>query len=385
MPTDQAPTPSPAYLEPPTSPSVTLNARRVPVRVEVRRASLPSGLPAGIPDSDVAEVEFARRLLHAESRAIGNVAATLGMAFHQAVRLVVACADGNGNVLVSGLGKSGLIGQKISATLASLAIPSHFVHPAEAAHGDLGRFRPADICMLLSYSGETIEVINLAALLRQDGVKLIGVCRGTPDASSHLERLCDIVLTVGNCDEADLTPAPTCSTTAMLALGDALSLCASRRRNFTDDDFAKRHPGGTLGETLRPVTDILRFVVGKNIFPVSDALTVRAALATADNSGVRRPGALLLTSPKSGELTGIFTDADLRRLVERSVADLDRPIRELMTRAPQVLSHTALVRDAVQLVRESRRDEIPVVDSLRRPVGILDVQDLVALRLVQGD
>ncbi|MFN7022644.1 MAG: KpsF/GutQ family sugar-phosphate isomerase, partial [Phycisphaerales bacterium] len=293
--------------------------------------------------------------------------------------------DAGGNVLVSGLGKSGLIGQKISATLASLAIPSHFVHPAEAAHGDLGRFRPADICILLSYSGQTAEVINLAALLRQDEIGIIGICRGTPDGSSPLERLSDVVLTIGDCDDPEFTPAPTCSTAATLALGDALALCAARRRNFTEDDFAKRHPGGTLGEVLRPVTEILRFVVGRNIVPVREDLSVRDALATADNSGVRRPGALLLTDAASGRLTGIFTDADLRRLIERNVGDLNRPIRELMTRSPQVLPDTALVRDAVQLVRESRRDEIPVVDASGSPVGILDVQDLVALRLVQGD
>ncbi|MCC6320240.1 MAG: KpsF/GutQ family sugar-phosphate isomerase [Phycisphaerales bacterium] len=355
----------------------TLKARRAPIQVEVRRADLSANQPR--------EAAFARRLLEAEATAIRAVSDALGPAFHTAVGLVVGCADADGNVLVSGLGKSGLIGQKISATLSSLAIPSHFVHPAEAAHGDLGRFRPADVCILLSYSGETTEVINLAAMLRQDRIRLIGICRGTPDRSSHLEKLCDVTLTIGDCDDPALTPAPTCSTTATLALGDALALCAARRRNFTEDDFAKRHPGGTLGEMLRPVTDILRFVVGRNIVPVRDNLSVRDALATADNSGVRRPGALLLTDPRAGTLTGIFTDADLRRLIERDLSDLDRPIRDLMTRAPQVLPSSALVRDAVQLVRESRRDEIPVVDESGRPVGVLDVQDLVALRLVQSD
>lgn len=348
-----------------------------PIQVDVPPPPHPTA------DHDLA---LARRLLTAEARAIDAVAASLGPAFTRAVDLLVHCADRRGNILISGLGKSGLIGQKVSATLASLGLPSHFVHPAEAAHGDLGRFRREDVCILISSSGTTAETINLAALLRQDGLPLIGICAGTPDRSTPLERLCDPVLMLGpvSAADADFSPAPTCSTTATLALGDALALCAAQRRGFTDDDFAKRHPGGALGEMLRPVTDILRFVVGKNLTPVRDDLTVRAALAAADASGQRRPGAMLLVSD-AGSLTGIFTDADLRRLVERNVADLDRPIAAVMTRSPQVLPHTARVRDAVQLVRESRRDEVPVVDDQHRPVGILDVQDLVALKLVRND
>lgn len=334
-----------------------------------------------------AELTFARTLLGAEARAIDALAAGLDRPFHRAVELIVQCADRGGNVLVSGLGKSGLVGQKVSATLASLGIPSHFVHPAEAAHGDLGRFRAADVCVLISNSGTTAETVNLAALLHQDGLPLIGVCAGTADASSHLERLCDPVLTLGpdaSAADGEFSPAPTCSTTATLALGDALALCAARRRRFSDADFAKRHPGGSLGEMLRPITDILRFVVGRNLTPARDDLSVRRALAAADATGHRRPGAVLLISAE-GALTGIFTDADLRRLVERDAGELDRPIRDVMTAAPQVLPSTARVRDAVQLVRESRRDEVPVVDAHGRPVGVLDVQDLVALKLVQNE
>jgi arabinose-5-phosphate isomerase len=344
-------------------------------------------VPATPLTGPAAEAAFARRLLAAEARAITALASGIGPAFHKAVELIVHCAETRGTVLVSGLGKSGLIGQKLSATLASLGIPSHFVHPAEAAHGDLGRFRTHDIGILISNSGSTAETINLAALLHQDGIALIGICAGTPDCSSPLERLCDPVLCLGpeaGGTDADFSPAPTCSTTATLALGDALALCAARRRGFSDDDFARRHPGGHLGEMLRPVTDILRFVVGRNIVPVRDDQPVRAALAAADAANQRRPGAMLLVG-SDGRLTGIFTDADLRRLIERDITDLDRPISSLMTRSPQVLPAAARVRDAVQLVRESRRDELPVVDDLGRPVGILDVQDLVALRLVQND
>jgi arabinose-5-phosphate isomerase len=294
-------------------------------------------------------------------------------------------------VLVSGLGKSGLIGAKIAATFKSLGIPSHHVHPTEAAHGDLGAFRASDCCIAISYSGETDEVVALAATLRQDGIPLITITRGgqSPQSAgsagrSSLERLATASLTIGHVDEADGSPAPTCSTTAMLVLGDALALAASRRRCFTNDDFAKRHPGGALGGLLRPITEALRFTVGKNLSAVPDNLSGSEALARAE-TGVRRPGALLLVDAKSGILTGIFTDADLRRLILKNPAQIERPIKELMTRSPATLPHTALVRDWVQMVRETRRDEVPVVDESGRPVGLLDVQDLIAMRLVQAD
>lgn len=315
------------------------------------------------------------------------LAGSLGPSFQEAVGLVVRCADAGGTVLVSGLGKSGLIGQKISATLASLGIASHFVHPAEAAHGDLGRFRPADMCIALSYSGETAEVVSLAAILRQDGLPVIGVCKGSGGAAGALtlERLSTVSLAIGACDDPALTPAPTCSTTAMLAIGDALALCAARRRNFTDDDFRKRHPGGALGGLLQSVGEVLRFRVGKNLAAAVDDVSMREAMEATDVPGVRRPGALLLVDRGSGVLTGIFTDGDLRRVVLRSAAELDRPARELMTRNPTTLRDTALVRDAVNMVREHRRDEIPVVDGAGRPVGILDVQDLIAMRLIEAE
>lgn len=337
------------------------------------------------------EVAFAERVLRAEAAAVGALAGSIsadgGRAFGEAVGLIVGCADAGGNVLVSGLGKSGLIGQKISATLASLGITSHFVHPAEAVHGDLGRFRPTDVCIVLSYSGETAEVVSLAAILRQDGLPIIAICRGSAAGGpgSSLERLATVSVAIGECDDAAISPAPTCSTTATLAIGDALALCAARRRNFTDADFRKRHPGGALGGLLQTVGEVLRFRVGKNLAAAPDDVSMRDAMSAADLPGVRRPGALLLVDRATGALSGIFTDGDLRRVVMRSAAELDRPARELMTRTPTTLRDTDLVRDAVNMVREHRRDEIPVVDSAGRPVGILDVQDLISMRLIEAE
>jgi arabinose-5-phosphate isomerase len=333
------------------------------------------------------ELDFARGILHAEAAAITGVTSRLTPAFTTAVDLITRCADQGGSLLVSGLGKSGLIGAKIAATFSSLGIASHPVHPTEAVHGDLGRFRPADCCLALSYSGETDEVVALAALLRQDNIPIISITRGgdsTGNGLSALERLASASLTVGHVNEAgDVAPAPTCSTTATLALADALALAAARRRNFTHSDFAKRHPGGALGGLLRPVTDILRFQIGKNLAALPDDLKVADALTAAESG--RRPGALLLVHPATGVLTGIFTDADLRRLILRGPNELARPIRDLMTKSPATLPHTALVRDAVVMVRESRRDEIPVIDAAGKPLGILDVQDLIAMKLIQSD
>ncbi len=333
------------------------------------------------------ELAYARAVLKAEATAIvGLVHAALedGDAFTRAVGLITGCAEAGGTVLVSGLGKSGLVGAKISATLSSLGIPSHAVHPAEAAHGDLGRFRQNDTVICISHSGETDEVVDLAATLRQDGLPIIAISGGVHNAPSSLERLATVSLRLGVLEEAGAPTliAPTSSTTATMALGDALALCAARRRQFTEADFAKRHPGGSLGGLLRPVTDLLRFSVGKNFPVVGDELPVGEALRSATDSG-RRPGALLLTDRDSGRLTGIFTDGDLRRLVLRDPGELAKPIRDVMTRNPRTLPHTALVRDAVRMVREFRADEIPVVDDELRPIGLLDVQDLIAMKLVK--
>lgn len=343
--------------------------------------------PAPSPTLLETEGAFAREVVEAEARAVaGLVNHALGdcQAFERAVSLIVACAEAGGNVLLSGLGKSGLVGAKISATMASLGIPSHSVHPAEAAHGDLGRFRPTDTVICISHSGETDEVVNLAAVLKQDGLPIIAITGGVSGSSSSLERLATVSLRLGVHEEAGGTMlvAPTCSTTATMALGDALALCAARRRQFTEADFAKRHPGGSLGGLLRPVTDVLRFVAGKNLPVAPDDARVDAALR--DSTGVgRRPGALVLVDRSSGRLTGIFTDGDLRRLILRDPSELARPVSEVMTRSPRTLPHTALVRDAVRMVREFRQDEIPVVDDEGRPLGLLDVQDLIAMRLVK--
>lgn len=326
------------------------------------------------------ERRFIAAALRAEADAVASQIERLGDEIHRAVDVFTHCAEAGGSILVAGLGKSGLIGKKISATLASLGTPSHDIHPSEAAHGDLGRIRRTDCLLALSHSGETEEVVALASLLRQDDVQVVSITGG--EGKNTLARLSTVAITMGPIQEAtDGILAPTCSTTTTLALGDVLALAVARRRAFSADDFARRHPGGTLGGLMRPITEALRAVAGRNLPVVEESLTVREALSQADRLG-RRPGALLVVDAR-GALSGIFTDGDLRRLVLQRPEGLDTPIERVMTRSPRTLPDTALVRDAVRMVREHRQDEIPVIDAQRRPVGLLDVQDLISMKLVQ--
>lgn len=332
------------------------------------------------------EVALVASVLRAEAGAVAALEQRVGNTAVLAIDVMDRCTAAGGSILVTGLGKSGIIGAKISATLASLGVPSHVIHPSEAAHGDLGRIRPTDCLVALSHSGETEEVVALASILRQDGVPIVSITGG--EGASTLARLSVVNLALGVIEEAsDFGLAPTCSTTATLALGDALAIALARRRSLTADDFAKRHPGGTLGGLMRPVVDVLRFRVGENLTVVEQSHTVRQALEESGAVG-RRPGAVLIVGDPGEHherLVGIFTDGDLRRLVLTTPQQLDKPICEVMTRSPRTLRDDALVRDAVRLVREFRADEIPVIDATGRPIGLLDVQDLVALRVVRDD
>ncbi len=334
--------------------------------------------PVDVNASGAGDLALAREVMRAEAEAVIRAADGLDERFERAVGLIVKTANRGGNLVVSGMGKSGLIGAKISATIASVGAPSHVVHPAEAVHGDLGRITTKDCLLALSYSGTTAEVVALASIVRQDGIPIISITRGNAEAA--LDRMASVALSVGAVEEAcPLSLAPTSSTTATLALGDALAMAASRRLSFTADDFAKRHPGGWLGELLKPVTEALRFRVGENLSVAHEGLTVAEALAEAESSS-RRPGAMVVVDAR-GRLTGLFTDSDLRRLVLSREDAMEAPIVDVMTRSPRTLPAHASVRDAMELVREVRADEIPVIDDAGRPVGVLDVQDLLAMRV----
>ncbi len=324
---------------------------------------------------------FARQVLEAEARAIQRI--TPGSQFDRAVLLI---AQLPGALVVSGLGKSGLIGQKLAATFASTGTPSHFLHPVEAMHGDLGKVRRDDAVLLLSYSGNTDELVTLAELLRQDKVPRIAL---VSRPQCDLARLCDVVLCIGDVTEAcPLNLAPTASTTAMLALGDALALAVAHKRCFSADDFHKRHPAGGLGRQLMPVVEAMRFKANVNMALTPRTLTVAQAYGEAqkhaDKTGLRRPGALLIVDD-DGKLAGIVTDGDLRTaLIEQGPTVWTGPVSAIMTSDPTTLRDDAMVRDAVRVVREHRFDEIPIVNDEGKPVGLIDVQDLAALKVIEG-
>jgi arabinose-5-phosphate isomerase len=323
------------------------------------------------PLSPFEQLRHARQILQIESRALAQVANRLDRQLCRAVQYLSEC---RGSVIVSGMGKAGLIGQKIVATLASTGTPSHGLHPAEAVHGDLGRVQRGDVMLILSQSGETEEVLRLLPSLAELGVPILAI---TSRADSTLGRAATVTIELGPLEEAcPFGLAPSTSTTAMLALGDALALVASRMRRFGREDFARFHPGGSLGLKLSKVEDHMRPLAQCRL--ASEAQTVRDVLVAVRVPG-RRTGATMLTN-EEGMLSGIFTDSDLARLFEQHRdADLDGPIRNVMTPDPLTIRYGSMMLDAVALMARRKISELPVVDACRRPVGLIDITDVVGL------
>ena len=334
--------------------------------------------PAPVASSN-STLEAGRHVLDAEAAAIAQI--ELGDAFVEAVSLVT---DLRGRLMVCGIGKSGLIGAKLAATFSSTGTPASFLHATEAMHGDLGCFAPGDAALLLSYSGRTAEVLRVAEAVAAMPLPRITI---TQNATNPLAKAATVSLELGDVREAGpLEAAPTASAAATLALGDALALAVSHRRGFDQAAFHRLHPEGRLGRELMPVTQAMRFRAHHNLplVPVTHTLGQAYDLARdiEQTSGVRRAGALVVVDG-DGRLAGIFTDADLRRLVFTRPGEdpAGLPMDRVMTADPTVLHDGDRVRDALKITRDRRIDEIPVVDQDRRPLGLLDVQDLVALQL----
>ncbi len=317
------------------------------------------------------QLRYAREVIRIEGRALLQIAERLGHPFCDAIDCILGCS---GSVIVTGMGKAGLIGQKIAATLASTGTVAHFLHPGEAIHGDLGRLQQHDVLLAFSFSGETEEVTRLLPCLSELNIPLIAV---TGRATSRLAQAADVTLDLGPLEEAcPLGLAPSTSTTAMLALGDALALVLSRTRQFGSADFARLHPGGSLGRKLAKVDEIMRPL--SECRQALDSDLLRSVLIRASRPG-RRSGAIMLTDP-TGQLTGVFTDSDLARLLERQgQADLDRPIGETMTRTPKTVTSGSLLTAAISLLASSKISELPVVDHQGRPIGLIDITDVVSL------
>ena len=315
---------------------------------------------------------LARRVLRIEAAAVGRLGERLGEDFVAAVRLILAC---HGRVVVSGIGKSGHVGRKIAATMASTGTPTYFVHAAEAVHGDLGMITRDDVLIALSNSGENDELLTIVPLVKRQGGRLIAI---TGNADSALAREADIHLDGGVEEEAcPLNLAPTASTTAVLALGDALAVALLDARGFGADDFARSHPGGALGrKLLTHVSDVMR---PADAVPVVAATTpVGTALLAISRGGL----GMTAVRGDDGRLCGIFTDGDLRRAIER-LGDLRQvAVGTVMTRAPRTIEAGRLAVEAVQLMEEHRINQLLVVDAAGELLGALNMHDLFRAKVV---
>jgi arabinose-5-phosphate isomerase len=317
-------------------------------------------------------LSIAREVLEIEANAVLGLIARLDAGFRQAVELIVAC---HGRVIVSGIGKSGHVARKIASTMASTGTPAYFVHPAEASHGDLGMVTKQDVFIALSNSGESGELLAIVPLVKRFGAKLIAM---TGNAKSALAREADVHLYAGAEKEAcPLNLAPTASTTAALALGDALAIALMEAKGFTRDEFAASHPGGDLGRRLLThVRDVMRGRADAPQVPASATLSDALLEMTRGRMGMT---AVLDTD---GRVAGIFTDGDLRRTLAKKLDLTTTPIAAVMTRGPRTIGPDKLAVEAVQLMESHKVNQMLVVDDAGMLVGALNMHDLFRARVI---
>ena len=324
-------------------------------------------------ESARAQLAWARTVLETEARAIASLARRLDSSFLAALDVLHTT---RGRIIVTGIGKPGFIAQKLSSTLASTGISSFYLHPAEAAHGDLGRVRPEDVVVALSNSGATEELLRLVVPLKRLEVALVVV---TGDRQSALARAADVVVDIGVLDEAcPMGLVPTTSSAALHAVTDALAMTLAWRRDFSASEYALYHPGGKLGRSVMKVSELMRTGAANPLVRNTASLS-QVVVVMTNTPG--RPGAANVVD-RHGRLVGIFTDGDLRRLAEQERLALDTPVREVMARRPRCVGPDELVLTATAMMREAQVDQLPVVDALGRAVGLLDVQDVLAAKLV---
>jgi len=315
------------------------------------------------------QLRIAASVIRQEANALVRLADNLPVDFCAAIDLMLNC---RGAVMVTGVGKAGWVGQKISASLASTGTLSHFLHPAEAMHGDLGRIRSGDVILVLSNSGQTAEVTDLLPSFKSLGAKVIAItCRSESTLAKHA----DVTLAYGEMTEAcHLGLAPSTSTTTMLAIGDALTLVVAKMRSFQPADFAKFHPGGSLGKKLAKVEDVMRAIGDCRVAQESE--TVREVYVRS-GAEVRRAGVVLVVND-GGCLVGVFTDSDLARLLGRQKdTEFDSPISEVMTTSPVTVSVGTKASVAIETLASRNLSELPVVDETGVVVGLIDITDVV--------
>ena len=317
------------------------------------------------------DLDYARQVFAREAEVIGSLAGLVGPEFEATVHEILNCTEERrGRVVVTGMGKAGIIGQKIAATFSSTGTPALFLHPAEAVHGDVGAVQAEDLVLALSNSGETSEVLRMLEAVKKIGANIVAI---TASAENALGRGSDIVLELGRIEEVcPLGLAPSASTAAMLALGDALALTTLKARGFTAEDYARYHPAGELGRQLLKVEEIMRTDERcPRVLPDTPVLEVLTAM-------MPRAGAACVVDG-DGKLLGFFTDGDFRRHYSGGKMDAAKdPIEKYMTRSPLTIAPGKLAAEALALMRERQFDELPVVDGENRVVGMLDVQDLLS-------
>ncbi|MCO6430715.1 MAG: KpsF/GutQ family sugar-phosphate isomerase [Deltaproteobacteria bacterium] len=313
---------------------------------------------------------YGRDILLKEARAIESSATLLGASFDNAVSIIRDLTPG-GRVIVSGMGKAGFIAMKCSATMASLGIPSFFLHPAEAIHGDLGRYTKNDVALILSNSGETPEIISILPPIKRIGCPIISI---TGNDGSTLGRHSTIVLSIGKVDEAGpLGIAPTSSTAVLLAISDALAMSVIESKGISAEQFAMYHPGGNIGKSLTLVRELMR--TGEEHCIVRIDMKTRDVIhAISTTKG--RPGAATVLDAE-GNLYGIFTDGNLRRCLEHSEEFLDQPVGKYAGKEPKVINENSLAQDALRVMSDYRIDQVIVVDDDGKVTGMIDIQDLV--------
>lgn len=317
-------------------------------------------------------IATARRVLEIESRALMSLVDAVDSSFSAACERLLACS---GRVIVTGMGKSGHVANKIAATLASTGTPSFFVHPAEASHGDLGMITAADAVLALSNSGETAEVLTIIPVIKRKGAILISMT-GRPE--STLAQLSDVHLNVAISEEAcPLNLAPTSSTTAALAMGDALAIALLEARGFTAEDFALSHPGGSLGRRLLlTVNDVMHS--GERLPSVPDTVKLTDALLEMTRKGL----GMTTVCDADGRLAGVFTDGDLRRLLDKDFDVRTTRITEVMNRTPITIAPGHLAAEALQIMETRKINGLIVCDDQQRAVGALNMHDMLRAGVV---
>ncbi len=317
-------------------------------------------------------INWAKEVLKTEKKGIDDLARNLNESF---LKVISTISDCKGRIVVTGMGKAGIIGQKFSATLSSTGSSSFWLHAAEAVHGDLGSVREDDVVVVLSYSGETDEVKNLIPFIKKIGAKIIAI---TGNTKSSLGCYADGVVNVKVDKEAcALGLAPTTSTTAMLAICDAISVVLQKINGFEEKDFAFFHPRGSLGRRLLlKVKDIMR--KGKFNPIVSENTLVKEVILKITTA---HAGAAAVVDKKK-KLIGIFTDGDLRRNLEKYPQLLEKKIKMVMTKNPIVVCDDDLASEVLKILERKKIDEVPVVDKNYRPAGMLDIQDLIAAGII---